>query len=180
MVVRKAWYITLFFYVPFIQAKMLQKEYIPGQTSKLQLVAVENATTSLEFKIFPDTEASAGLVTPLSTLVFSEVNHTKPLEFKSISPISIVCTKGSYLPVYIKDEGPVSGLAPSGYLGPYYISMWLPYPYVPESSKIHIRYAVKLGKVGKVGVKIGSKGDYRLVAIEDVKFLSDETTKVTS
>ncbi len=40
-----------------------------------------------------------------------------------------------------------------------------------ESNKTHVRYAVKKGKIGCIGIKIGQKGDYRLVAHDDIKFV---------
>ncbi|MCX5923972.1 MAG: hypothetical protein NTZ68_00905, partial [Candidatus Dependentiae bacterium] len=58
-----------------------------------------------------------------------------------------------------------------GYEGPFYISMWLNFPQVAESSKVHVRYAVAKGKMGSIGIKIGLKGDYRLVAHDDIKFI---------
>ena len=69
-------------------------------------------------------------------------------------------------------RGAISGKAPEGYDGPYYVSMWLSYPHVAEFVKLHIPYVIEKDKQGKVGVIIGSRGDYRLVAIENVQFVN--------
>ena len=75
------------------------------------------------------------------------------------------------MPVFIQDGGVASGQAEDGFEGPFLISMWLQQPNVSEVSKTHIRYIIKKGSVGAIGVRIGQKGDYRLVAYEDIKFL---------
>lgn len=153
-------------------ASMLQREVIQGQRQRLQVASVENATDTLEFQLFSGGSSSLGIVQPISTLTFAkDKNYLKPVFLYQRDPFMIKCIKGSYLPVFIQDGGPTSGTLEPGYEGPYYVSMWLRYPQVSESSKLHIRYMLKRGKLGKIGVKIGSKGDYRLVAHENVKFL---------
>ena len=165
---------VLLLYNMAIHAVVLQKESVPHSLGHLQLVSVDNGTATLEFKVFPEGQDSAGLVMPLSTLTFSTKNNTKPVELTGNKPLVISCVKGSFLPVYIQDNGIVSGSVLEGYHGPYYVSMWLGQPHVPDSSKLHIRYIVKQGKKGRFGVKIGQKGDYRLVALQDLKFLHEE------
>lgn len=154
-----------------LQATVLQKARIPGEANRLQVVSVENGTDSLEFQVFTGDSKCLGLVLPMSTLTFSADKHHKPIHIYQRAPFVVKCSKGSFLPVFIQDGGPVSGSAESGFEGPYYASLWMPYPHVAESSKLHVRYMVKKNKVGKVGIRIGPKGDYRLVAVEDVKFL---------
>ena len=156
-----------------LQAKVLQHETIPGKQSKVHVISIENGTEFLEFQVYTNATSLLALVVPLSTLSISNDSTEIPIELNDRYPLVIKCSKGPYLPVYIKDGGKASGTVPDGYEGPYFVSMWLPYPHVPESSKIHIRYVVKQGKTGKIGIKIGSKGDYRLVALQDIKFLQD-------
>lgn len=160
-------------FVQTFYAELLQKEFMPGQISRLELVAIENATEFLEFQLFSGGGPSAGLILPLSTLTFAEDASIKPIALKERSKLILKCSKGSYLPVFIQDGGPAGGKAPYGYEGPYYASMWLPYPHVADSAKLHVRYAVKKGKVGKFGIKIGNQGDYRLVAYDDMTFIHE-------
>ncbi|MBM17772.1 MAG: hypothetical protein CL947_01730 [Epsilonproteobacteria bacterium] len=157
--------------VIILDAAILQKEYTPGQKVRLQLTSVQNDTDSLEFKVFSAGQTLAGFATPMSTLDLIDTDK-QGVDLAYKDTLVVKCSKGSYLPVFLKDGHKASGQAPTGYDGPYYISMWLPRPHVSDSSKLHIRYAVKKGKIGKVGLKIGMKGDYRLVAHENVQFLS--------
>lgn len=149
---------------------LLENESFPGDSSRLQLVSVENSTEDLEFQIFPPLKESAGLSLPLGTLTVVD-DQGKAVNFNKLYPIIITCSKGSYQPVFIQDKFAISGKAPEGFDGPFYVSMWLAYPHVAESSKLHVSYVVKKGEIGKVGVKIGPKGDYRLVAVSNVKFI---------
>lgn len=149
---------------------ILEDEHLPGDSSRLQLVSVENNTEGLEFQIFPPLKASAGLSLPAAPLsLVGEKDGGITLDRKY--PLIIKCSKGSYRSVFIRDGYAVSGNALDGYDGPFYLSMWLPYPNVVESSKLHIPYVVAKGKRGKIGLRIGSKGDYRLIAVSDVKFI---------
>lgn len=155
-----------------LHSQVLQKELVPGQRQRLQISTIENTTDMLSFQVFSGGSSSLGLVLPMSTLTFAnDKNHHKPIHLYQKEPFMIKCIKGSYMPVYIQDGDLVGGNVEPGYEGPYYLSMWLRYPQVAESSKLHIRYLLKKGKIGKIGVKIGQKGDYRLVAHENVKFI---------
>ena len=152
------------------QSDIVQAEFIPGASSRLQLVSVYNGTEDLEFQIYPALKESVGLVLPMGTLHLSE-DKDKAVMLDRAYPLIIRCSKGSYRPVFIQDGYGVSGKAPEGYDGPFCVSMWLPYPFVADSSKMRISYVVKKGALGKIGIKIGPKGDYRLVAVSDVKFM---------
>lgn len=149
----------------------LQIEDIIGIRSRLRVMTVENGTDSLEFKVFPEFKSTVGLVLPMSTLHIIDEDGTKGVKLSTRDPLMIVCTKGSYRPVFVQDGCRVSGETEEGYDGPYVASMWLPFPYISESAKVHVPYLVKKGEVGNVGIKIGSIGDYRLVALKNVKFL---------
>lgn len=144
----------------------LQDEVIPGSEVKIELVFVENGTDSSEFKIFHGVEASSGLVPAQSTLTFKET-----LKLNQNERIQLLCSTGSYVSIYIKDEGAAGGSVAEGYEGPYYLSMWLGYPQVSEDQRVRVRYAVKSGKIGKIGIKIGSKGQCQIAALEDVTIL---------
>lgn len=148
----------------------LEDEHIPGHSSRLQLVSVDNDTEGLEFQIFPPLKQSVGLSLPMATLSLVD-EKDRGVDLDRQYPLIIKCSKGSYRSVFVKDGRAVSGKGMEGYDGPFCVSMWLPYPSVAESSKLHIPYVVKKGKRGKIGIKIGSKGDYRLVAVSDVKFI---------
>lgn len=156
-----------------LQGNMLQESFIPGQVVRLEVVFIENNTQNLEFKAYQNGMTFSGMIAPMSTLLLERSNFSNPITLNDRYPLVIKCSKGSYLPVFIKDGGMASGVAPEGYHGPYYASMWLPYPQVPNSSKLHVRYVVKKDRIGKIGIKIGPKGDYRLVAHEAVEFLHD-------
>lgn len=153
------------------KADTLQIEDIIGTRSRLRVVTVENGTDSLEFKVFPEFRSTVGLVLPMSTLHVIDEDGNKGVKLSTRDPLMIVCTKGSYRPVFVQDGCRVSGETEDGYDGPYVASMWLPFPYISESAKVHVPYLVKKGEMGTVGIKIGSSGDYRLVALENVKFL---------
>jgi hypothetical protein len=87
------------------------------------------------------------------------------------SMVVLKCSRGSFFPVFIKYSGAASGQVPEGFEGPYCLSMWLSHPQVPETSKVYVRYVVKKGTDGHIGIKIGKKGDYRFVAHKNVHFL---------
>ena len=146
---------------------MLQPGYIPGSNVHLQIVSVENDTDYSEFKIFYGAGVSRGLLFPQTTFTFDD-----PLDMtQQNATVQLLCSKGSYLSIFVQDEGRASGEADDGYDGPYYLSMWLGYPQVNEQEKVSIRYEVAAGKVGKIGLKIGSKGECQVVALQDVKLL---------
>ena len=155
-----------------LEASMLQREHMPGESHRLELVSIENMTEKLEFQVYPEGKSSAGTVFPMSTLHLQHDKHkNQGVHIAGRQSVAIKCTKGSYLPVFIKDGTKASGTVPQGFEGPYTVSMWLPYQTVPEAQKVNIRYAVRKGHKGKIGVKIGTQGDYRLVAKEDIKFI---------
>ncbi len=144
----------------------LQAAAIPGSEVRLELVSVENGTTSSEFKVFHGVDSASGLVFPATTLTFETA-----LRLNQNERIQLLCSTGSYISIYIKDEGAAGGTVEDGYDGPYYLSMWLGYPQVSEDQRVRVRYAVKSGTVGKIGIKIGSKGQCQIAALEDIKIL---------
>ncbi len=161
--------VSVFGCVCNVEAKVLDVGYMPGNTNRLKLISVENETESLEFQTFYGGDSASSFIFPQSTFHFAP---QKALELVSRDMLVIKCCKGSYVPVFIQDGSLASGIIEPGYEGPFYISMWLQFPQAPESSKVHVRYLLKKGKIGTIGVKIGKKGDYRLVAHDDVKFIS--------
>ena len=144
-----------------------------GRTSDtkvhIKLAGLENETDAMYFQIFSNGDESSAFVFPQSTFKYPE---NKEIEINSRNLITIKCSKGSYLPVFIQDGGVASGTVEDDYEGPFYVTMWLNMPNVPESLKTHVRYAVKKGQIGTVCLQIGQKGDYRLVAYDNVKFIS--------
>jgi hypothetical protein len=138
------------------------------QVNKVLLAFIENDTPGCEFQTFYASEGPSSFVFPQTTFNFDPKNA---LELSSGNRLVIKCSKGSFFPVFIQHGGRAGGVVPDSFEGPFYISMWLSYPQVPETSKVHIRYVRKKGVDGKVGIKIGSKGDYRFVADENIQFL---------
>jgi hypothetical protein len=136
--------------------------------SLLKLTSIENDTENCEFKVFYGFDASCGFVFPQS--VFT-IDPAKNLILNSENALVLKCSRGSFYPVFVKYCGFASGQAPDGFEGPYCISMWLAHPQVPETSKVYVRYVIKKGTDGHVGIKIGKKGDYRFVAHQNVHFL---------
>jgi len=134
----------------------------------LQLVAIENDTQGCEFQVFYGSEAASAFVFPQSTFHF---NAQKGLPLSGKDLMIIKCCKGSFLPVFVQYGGVASGEKQNGFDGPFYLSMWLHYPQVPETSKTHVRCMIKSGTIGTIGVKIGNKGDYRFVAYDNVNFI---------
>ncbi|MBI2344587.1 hypothetical protein HYV10_00755 [Candidatus Dependentiae bacterium] len=135
---------------------------------KLLLSFIENDTPGCEFQTFYASQGSSSFVFPQSTFYFK----SEALDLSTGDTLVIKCSKGSFFPVFIKYCGIASGNAPENFEGPYYITMWLSNPQVPETSKVHVRYVRKKGVNGKIGIKIGSKGDYRFVADQNIQFLS--------
>lgn len=151
------------------QAKQLTAGYVPDDVVKIKLVSIENDTDAMEFQVFYGFEGPNAFVFPQS--VFKYLPE-KEIGLTASNIVSIKCCKGSYLPVFIQDGGYASGSVEDGYQGPFVISMWLAIPNAAELNKTHIRYIVKKGTVGTIGVRIGQKGDYRLVAYENIKFIA--------
>ncbi len=147
-----------------LQAKVQQE----SQAGKVLLAFIENDTPACEFQTFYASEGSSSFVFPQTTFHFDPKDA---LELSSGNKLVIKCSKGSFFPVFIQHGGRAGGVVPDSFEGPFYISMWLSYPQVPETSKVHVRYVMKKGVDGKVGIKIGNKGDYRFVADENVQFL---------
>jgi len=136
---------------------------------KVFLNFIQNDTEECEFQTFYGSEGSSSLVFPQTT--FNFMNH-EALDLTAGNILVIKCCKGSFFPVFIKHSGIASGQAPENFEGPFCISMWLSNPQVPETSKVHVRYVKRKGVSGKVGIKIGVKGDYRFVADENIQFLN--------
>ncbi|MBP9764731.1 hypothetical protein KBD08_00155 [Candidatus Babeliales bacterium] len=149
-------------------AKYVAMQKMPHDTVRLELATIENDTQHCEFQLFAGSDTPCAYVFPKTVFTFPD---TKLIAVGSQQILVIKSTKGSFLPVYIQHGGLASGQVKPNYEGPYYISMWLEYPYVPETSKVHVRYMLKKDTVGKVGIKIGSEGDYRFVAHDNVEFI---------
>lgn len=148
---------------------VLQREHVSDKSGRVEVVFIQNDAPGLEFQIFPPIQELAGTVLPMETLFIVDKKQSG-VRLDTKYPLIIRCSKGSYQSVFIQDGKSVSGTAPEGYAGPFCLSMWLPYPNVIDSL-IHIPYVVKDGQVGKVGVKIGAKGDYRLVEVSDIQLI---------
>ena len=151
-----------------LQAKLLTQGYIPDDVVRLKLVGIENETDTMEFQVFYAFDGPSAFVFPQS--VFKYLPE-KEIGLAARNILAIKCVKGSYVPVFIQDGGYASGVAEEGFEGPFVISMWLSMPFMPETNKTHIRYVIKKGTLGTIGVRIGPKGDYRLVAYDNVKFI---------
>ena len=134
---------------------------------RLSLRAVENQTANSSFKMFYASGESIALVVPQSKYVFLP----DEMLLQQNELFCLQCVKGSFLPIYIKDEGKVSGQAPEGFYGPFYISMWLNYPEVPEDQKIYVRYVVKIGCQAQCAIRINPEGDCQLIALENMELL---------
>jgi len=135
----------------------------------MHVVAIENDTEQCEFQVFYGSQAASAFVAPKSIFTYQP---EQALNISNAQRMMVIkCSKGSYLPVYIQFGGLASGKVTSGYDGPYYLTMWLGYPQLPENAKTHVRCLIKSGTIGKVGIKIGPKGDYRFVAYDNVEFI---------
>ncbi|MBP6892418.1 hypothetical protein KBB68_02445 [Candidatus Babeliales bacterium] len=172
--------IVIFFLICFvgcvfdIQAKQVQQSqlltagYSPDDSFRIKLVAVENETENMEFQVFYGFDAPTAFVFPKTTFKYQA---EKEIGLAARNILAIKSVKGSYLPVFIQDGGLASGQVEDGYEGPFVISMWLQQPNMSEVNKTHIRYSVKKDNIGTIGVRIGQKGDYRLVAYDNIKFM---------
>ena len=143
--------VSLFSCTYNLEATMASRGFIPDDVSRLKLVAVENETDALEFQTFYGDQGASSFVFPQTTFKFSP---QKELGLAAKDLLIVKCCKGSYLPVFIQDGDIASGEVEAGYDGPFYLSMWMQFPQVSESAKTHIRYAVKRGKSGRIGLKI--------------------------
>lgn len=141
-------------------------EFVPFQ-KRLSLRAVENQTLNSAFKIYYANSDSLALLAPQSIFLF------KPNEMllQQHESFCLQCVKGSFLPIYIKDEGKAGGQAPVGFHGPYYISMWLNYPNVPEEQKQYVRYVVQNDKQAEFCIRINLQGDCQIIALSNMELL---------
>lgn len=142
-------------------------DFIPYQ-KRLSLRAVENQTLHSSFKIYYSNSESIALLFPQSVYLF------KPAELflQQQEVFCLQCVKGgSFLPIYVKDEGKAGGQAPEGFHGPYYISMWLNYPDVSEDQKQYVRYVVKFGKEAEFCIRISPSGDCQIIALDNMQLL---------
>lgn len=166
---KQVFFVFLIVFCFGLQARFLTYGSAPDETVRLKLVGVENETDSQEFQIFNNFDSSSAFVASRSKFDFDK---DKALSISSVNPLIIKCCKGSFVPVFVQDGGSAaSGQAPTGFQGPYFISLWLLMPNVAETNKLHVRYVVKKDSVGSIGIRIGSKGDYRLVAYDNVQFI---------
>jgi hypothetical protein len=140
--------------------------YVPFQ-KRLSLRAVENQTIHSSFKIYYSNGESIALLVPQSIFLF------KPEEMflQQNENFCLQCVKGSFLPIYLKDEGKVGGQAPEGFHGPYYVSMWLNYPDISEDQKQYVRYVVKIGHQAECCIRINPQGDCQLIALANMQLL---------
>jgi len=136
-------------------------------TDRLSLRVVQNQTVNSSFKLFYADSDCFGFITPQSVLTL----QPSEMFLQQNEKLCLQCVKGGFLPIYIKDEGRVSGQAPVGYHGPYYLSMWLEYPEVTDEQKIHIRYIVEINRRGEIGIRIDPTGNCQLLALDHIKFL---------
>ncbi len=157
---------ALFVAVPLFAGFQETGAFLPYQ-KRLSLRAVENQTIHSSFKIYYSNGESLAMLTPQSMFVF------KPGEMflQQQEIFCLQCVKGSFLPIYLKDEGKVGGQAPEGFHGPYYISMWLNYPDVCDDQKQHVRYVVKIGEQGEFSIRINPQGDCQIIALANMELL---------
>ena len=117
--------------------------------------------------MFYSNSDNLALLTPQSIFIF------KPNEMllQEHENFCLQCVKGSFLPIYVRDEGKVAGQAPAGFHGPYYLSMWLNYPDIAEEQKQYVRYVVKNGKQAEFSVRINPQGDCQIIALANMELL---------
>ena len=144
------------------------EQHIPGGEHRLCLVAIENQTEDSAFKVYIGSSGARSLVLPQTTW---EMDQPNKIYLTQRTALRIVCVKGAYETIFIHDEGTASGRAPNGYSGPYYLSMWLSYPYVNDEQKLYVRYAVKKGRIGDIGIRIDDQGNCQVIAYNDVLIL---------
>lgn len=144
-------------------------DFIPFNM-RLSLRAVENQTLHSSFQIYYSNGESLALLMPQSTHVF----ESDELFLQQQENLCLKCVKGSFLPIYIKDEGRAGGKAPQGFHGPYYLSMWLNYPDVSEDQKHYVRYVIKNGQKGEFCVRINPQGGCQIIVLANMELLSSE------
>lgn len=148
-----------------IDEQLLQPFYIPESQKRLSLVAIEN-NSDQTLKFFYGAGQHRALLLPHTGATLDN-----PLFLNQHDPIRLLAITGDMQPVYIQDGDKASGTVPEGYHGPYYISMWVGYPQVPESAKLFVPYGIKKGKVGQIGILLDDQGDCQLKAHEDIVFI---------
>ena len=136
-------------------------------TDRLSLRVIQNQTINSSFKLFYASSECLGFVGPKSVLTL----QPSELFMQQDEKLCLQCVKGSFLPIYMKDEGRCSGQAPVGYHGPYYLSMWLEYPEVTDEQKIHVRYIVEFNKRGEIGIRVDPSGNCQILALNNIKLL---------
>ena len=141
-------------------------EFVPF-SSRLSLRAVENQTTYSSFKIYYANSDSLALLVPKTVFLL----QPDELFLQENEVLCLQCVQGSFLPIYIKNEGKVSGQAPEGYFGPFYLSMWLEYPLVAEDRKTYVRYVIKNGCHGEVGVRVNAQGECQIIALSNIQLV---------
>ncbi len=158
--------LTLLLIAPMYAGFQETGNFVPYK-KRLSLRAVENQTLHSCFKIYYSSSDSLAMLTPQSIFIF------KPGEMllQQNENFCLQCVKGSFLPIYIKDEGKVAGQAPAGFHGPYYLSMWLQYPDVPEEQKQYVRYVVKIGQQAEFSIRINVQGDCQIIALANMELL---------
>ena len=136
-------------------------------TDRLSLRVIQNQTINSSFKVFYSNSDCLGFITPQSVLTL----QPSEMLLQEDEKLCLLCVKGSFLPIYIKDEGRVSGQVPVGFHGPYYLSMWLEYPDVSDEKKIHVRYMVENNKQGEIGIRIDPLGNCQILALSNITLL---------
>lgn len=155
--------------ITFVQGEagaetVASQQILPGDNHHLCIVAIENQTEDSSFKAYLGSGGARALILPGSVW---HVGYNK-IYLTQRTTLRIVCVKGAYETINIHDEGIASGKAPNGYKGPFYLSMWLSYPYVDDEQKLYVRYAVKKGKLGEISIRIDDQGNCQVLAINDV------------
>lgn len=155
-------------YSSFIYAGFNDKvEFVPYH-KRLSLRAVDNQTMNSYFKMYYSNGDSLAMLFPQSIFLLKP----EELFLQENEIFCLQCVKGgSFLTIYMKDEGKAGGQAPDGFHGPYCISMWLNYPDVSDEQKQYTRYVVKLGQQGEFSVRINPEGDCQIIALSNLQFL---------
>lgn len=134
--------------------------------NRLSVVAVKNESNAT-FKVYYDTGACKGIVTPQSTLQMS--SHDVVLAQNKLMQIN--CATGPYQPIYVQDGSKASGTAPAGYHGPYVLSLWLSYPQVSEKEKMYVSYVVAEHHIGEIMLVINQDGAVQVQTVQHVKIV---------
>lgn len=165
--IKKIVVVSLLVLGSYIHAGFYETGDFVSYKKRVSLRAVENQTLNSSFQLFYSNSESLGLVGPESIFLFP------PFEmlWQVHELFCIKCVKGSFLPIYFKDEGRVGGQAPEGFHGPYYMSMWLNYPDAPEEQKQYVRYVVKNNHQGEFCIRINPAGDCQIIVLSNMQLL---------